>query len=335
MTSTNTQAPLDTAHTVAALRKIHVETERDHEIRSQLQRLLQVDASGNPTSAPVRFTAQRETRGIALIEPAGGGKTTAIAEVLRSIEPLERNTETGAPRVIQVSVESPATQKSLGIAILRELGIPHVSERVKVWELFNMVRQRLLATGTTVLWIDEAHDLFLSKSGREVEDMLKTIKSLMQGEAAVIVILSGTERLGEITSIDQQVNRRFSKFMPKDLVIGGDNAELEDLVCDYCRRAGLAFTPEGNLISRLIHGSRGRFGRAIETTINAIEQALVDGDPALERQHFAEAWGMQEGCAWDRNVFVADDWRSIELDVQAEQFEAERTQRQRRQLRRG
>lgn len=191
-----------------------------------------------------------------------------------------------------------------------------------------MVRQRFLATGTSVLWINEAYDLFLSKSTRNVEDMLKTIKSLMQGEAAVIVILSGTERLGEITSIDQQVNRPFTKFMPRDLVIGGGNAELDALIRDYSRRAGLDFNSEGNVISRLIRASRGRFGRAVETSINAIEQALLEGDRTLDRQHFAEARGMQEGCAWDRNLFVAENWQNTELDVQAEQFGVARTQQQ-------
>lgn len=335
MNKMTTNATPSVPQIMSALRGIHVETERDHEIRAQLQRLLQVDADGKLTPIPVRFTASRETRGIVLVEPAGGGKTTAIAEVLRSIDVLGKNPATGAPQVLQASVESPATQKSLGIAILRGLGMQHVSDRTKIWELFNIVRERVLATGTTVLWVDEAHDLFLTKSAREVEDMLKTIKSLMQGEAAVIVILSGTERLGEITSIDPQVSRRFTKIMPKDLVIGGSNDDLDELVRDYCRRAGLSFNPHGNIVSRLIHGSRGRFGRAIETTINAIEQALLEGHEELERQHFAEAWGMQEGCAWDRNVFAAEDWRGIKLDAQAEQFDAARTARQRQRLSRG
>lgn len=89
---------------MSALRAIHVETERDHEIRAQLQRLLQVDADGNLTPIPVRFTASRETRGIVLVEPAGGGRTTATAEVLRSIDVLGINPATGAPQVLQGSV---------------------------------------------------------------------------------------------------------------------------------------------------------------------------------------------------------------------------------------
>lgn len=117
MNKMTTNAMLSVPHTMSALRGIHVETERDHEIRAQLQRLLQVDADGKLTPIPVRFTASRETRGIVLVEPAGGGKTTAIAEVLRNIHVLGNNPDTGAPHVVQASVESPATQKSLGIAI--------------------------------------------------------------------------------------------------------------------------------------------------------------------------------------------------------------------------
>jgi hypothetical protein len=321
-----------TAQIIEHLRDIHVETERDDEIRKQLRRLLKVDQDGNLTANPVRFTAKLESHGILLIEPTGGGKTTAIAEVLKSFDVLGINAETGAPRVVQCSVENPATQKSVAIAILRKLGISRVSDREKAWSLFDMVRRRIEATGATVLCIDEAQELFLSKSAREIEDTVKNLKSLMQGSAPVILILSGTERLAEINSYDSQVDRRFTKIVPKDLVIGTDNDALDGIIRDYCERAGVTFNPEGAVVSRLIHASRNRFGRAIETTINAIEQALLDGDSILERQHFAEAWAMKETSPWDRNIFVAEAWRSIELDVQAKAFEAARSARQLRRL---
>lgn len=320
------------AQIIEGLRAIHVETERDDEIRKQLRRLLKVGQDGNLTAEPARFTAELETHGILLIEPTGGGKTTAIAEVLKGCDVLEINAETGAPRVVQCAVENPATQKSVAIAILRELGISRVSDREKAWTLFDMVRRRIEATGATVLWIDEAQDLFLSKSAREIEDTVKNLKSLMRGSAAVILILSGTERLAEITSYDSQIDRRFTKIIPKDLVIGTDNDALDEIIRNYCERAKLTFNPDGAVVSRLIHASRNRFGRAIETTINAIEQALLDGDSILERQHFAEAWAMKETSPWDRNIFVAEAWRSIELDVQAKAFEAARTARQLRRL---
>jgi hypothetical protein len=332
MKSTNDVNPNAVAQTIQTLRDIHVETERDDRIQFELRRLLKVDSECNLTPTPVRFTANMETNGILLIEPTGGGKTTAIAEVLKSFDVLGINAETGAPRVVQCSVENPATQKSVGLAILRELGISRVPDRETAWSLFDMVRRRIAATGTTVLWLDEAQDLFLSKSAREIEDTVKNLKSLTRGTAAVILILSGTDRLAEITSYDSQIDRRFTKIIPKDLVIGTDDEALDGIIRDYCERAGVTFNPDGAVVSRLIHASRNRFGRAIETTINAIEQALLEGDSILERQHFAEAWAMKETCPWDRNIFVAEAWRNIELDVQAKAFEAARTARQLRRL---
>jgi hypothetical protein len=315
---------------IQTLRAIHIETDRDRALTSQLRRLLQVDIEGNLLPLPVRFTAGLETRGIALIEPAGGGKTTAVREVLLGFETLAHHPDTGAPRFLHIEVQSPATQKSLGIAILKELGIDAVSDRVKVWEIWDMVRVRLMIAGKIVLWIDEAHDLFLSRSAREIDDMLKMLKSMMQGDSAVIVILSGTERLMEITSYDPQVNRRFTKIRPRDLAIGADEADLEALIHVYCKRACLGFDATGNIASRLIYASRHRFGRAVETIINAIEVALADRDSGLGILHFAESWGMQEGCAWSDNVFVATSWRAIELDGQAAEFDAARSERQKK-----
>ena len=51
-------------------------------------------------------------------------------------------------------------------------------------------------------------DSSVDGSTREIEDMLKTLKSLMQGEGAVIVVLTGSETLWQIASYDDQVKRR-------------------------------------------------------------------------------------------------------------------------------
>ncbi|ODM44531.1 hypothetical protein A9O63_02740 [Cereibacter johrii] len=53
------------------------------------------------------------------------------------------------------------------------------------------------------------------------------------------------------------------------------------IVGKYAAKAGLQFQPDGEIAGRLIHGSRGRFGRAVETTINAIERALAESSGAL------------------------------------------------------
>jgi hypothetical protein len=55
-----------------------------------------------------------------------------------------------------------------------------------------MLNQRFLMLNTAALWIDEAHNLFCADKNL----ILRAVKSLMQGDSAVIVILCVTRRFG-------------------------------------------------------------------------------------------------------------------------------------------
>jgi hypothetical protein len=167
---------------------------------------------------------------------------------------------------------------------------------------------------TAVLWLDEAHDLFCADRGQ----ILRAIKTLMQGDHAVIVILSGTEALDTIIGTDPQVQRRFSTIHWAPLTNERDGDAFVDLTAAYCARVGLQPPPQGDLIKRVFHASRYRFGRAIELIINAIEQALLAEDDDLRGDHFAEVWAMQEGGSTSDNVFWADRWWLIDTDPQQE-----------------
>ncbi len=164
--------------------------------------------------------------------------------------------------------------------------------------------------GVSVLWIDEAHDLFCKDRAL----ILNSLKALMQGDGAVIVILSGTERLHEVILSDKQVDRRFFKTDVPPVGMATDGDDFHQLIEAYCDRAGLRPELSGDLVSRLFHGSRYRFGRSIETLLNAIEAALDAGADWLGNDHFARAWAMQEGCAPGGNVFLVDDWADINPD---------------------
>ena len=239
------------------------------------------------THEPVRYTGGTETNGIAFIEGSGGGKTTAILEVLRNFEPLALNPDTDVPRYLHMKVESPATLRSLGVAILDKLGAEGVGERTKVYEVWNMVRHCLARRGITLVWLDEAHDLFRSTTSTEMSNMFKMLKGLMQGEHPVVLVLSGTERLSAITGLAPQVSRRFTKIRPKPLAFGVDNARIKALVQGYAGKAGFEVTLDDHVINCLIYGSRYRFGRCVVCILEAIECALMDD---------AEPHGMRQRC---------------------------------------
>jgi hypothetical protein len=294
------------------LRDTYVKTPRDQEFRKHFDRLLRRDERGVLLAQPVTLTKTGETRGIALVDGAGGGKTSLVDHALRH-HPAFAITAPETMPVVCARVPSPATLKSLALEILRQSGYPQVSERRERWSLWELVRSRFQGLGTVVLWIDEAHDLFQKRSGSEVQDILKTLKSLMQGEGAVIVILTGIETLWQIASYDDQVKRRYSKIALPPLSNAKDGRALANQIASFCHSADLDPPDDPDLIQRLIFASRERFGRCIENIIHAIEIALTVGAGKLEALHFAEAWAMQEGCAPGANVFLSHRWSQIDL----------------------
>lgn len=309
--------------TVDALRAQYIVTDRDESLQRLLTRLFQSDEDGNLTYKPVLFTAGTETQAISFVDGSGGGKSTTTFEVMRNFTPLAHNPDTGIPRWLHVKVESPATLRSLGIVILKKLGVDKVSDRAKVYEVWDMVRHRLALMGIHLLWLDEAHDLFGQTASAETKNMFKMLKGLMQGEHPIVLLLSGTQRLSQITSLDPQINRRFHKIMPKPLAFGVDNDNLRGIVDGYAEIAKLPVDLDGDAINRLIHAGRHRFGRCIEIIIAAIECALHDGAASLQLRHFAMAWADKESCDIRENVFSAANWASIELEDEDTEVSAE------------
>jgi hypothetical protein len=307
------QKTQETIKTLEELRQIYVGSERDEWFQQHLNRNINGDPMGQGAAKPVAYTAGGESRGVLVLDGPGGGKTSLIHKALREHPDLQPMNEAHRPW-LGVSVPSPATVKSLGWEILRVSGYPEVSERKSGWQVWKLIRARLKLLGTTVLWIDEAHDMFnggIKKN--EIEIMLKMLKTTMQGESAVVVVLSGIEDLGQIASFNDEVKRRFSHLKLPQVTMASNAEELSAVVEAYCETAGLTPQLDKDLIPRLIYASRGRFGRCIENLIHAIEIALLKGDSQLSRDHFAEAWVVQEGCEPGGNVFVSQKWSQINL----------------------
>lgn len=295
---------------MAELRDTYVKTPRDTLFDDHFNRLLKCGNDGSFVADPVLFTNGTETRGVALIDGPGGGKTSLVDHALR-VHPAFIAPPPGTKPVIKVRVPSPATLKSLALEILAESGYPEVSKRRERWMLWQLVRARIKALGTVVIWIDEAHDLFRSGKATETYDILNTLKSLMQSEVGVIVILSGIEDLWQIASYDDQVKRRFTKLSFPPLSNAKDGKPIASQIERFCQRAGLLPPVETDLVPRLIFASYEMFGRCIENMLNAIEVALNASATQLDAQHFAKAWAMQEGCPPQLNVFLAPRWSEI------------------------
>lgn len=296
---------------LAKLQGLHVTSDRDRTVRASVDALLCKDDDGNPLPQPRLFSRGLEIHGLAVSDASGGGKTHIIHSCLTK-HPALGPAGDGPARFMHVTVPSPATLKSLGCEVLRVSGYPEISDRRERWSIWNVVRNRLTALGIVVLWVDEAHDLISTKN--EVKDLLKTLKRLMQGDQGIIVILSGTDLLMDLVYFDDEVNRRFSKIQMPPIIDATEGDALRAVIARFCEIADLERPTERDLVPRLIHGCRGRFGMCIEKSIEAIELALTDGATGLTMQHYAEAWASTDTRPDDQNVFVNPKWASIDLN---------------------
>ena len=311
MMTTNTQD--FNGHIRAAIFDIrgrYVATKRDRDFELALDRLISA-SNDNGRAEPIRFTSTRETRGIIVVDGAGGGKTSLVKRGLAA-HPGLKATDSTKP-VVSITVPNPATLKSVAQEALKATGYIGGDKKRTNWEMWDLLRERFQMLGTVVFWIDEAHDLFPRGSKSEAPQILKTFKSLMQGDGAVIVILSGIESLWDSISFDHQVYRRYSKFQLAPMVATADDKLIWKLLTSFCDRAKLAPPEKGDIVERIIHAGRRRFGLCIEQMISAIEIALLRGDAMLDATHFADAFFAQEACPINENVFLVPRWSAINL----------------------
>lgn len=308
-----TKAKKSNAEIAAILAKLesrHVVSDRDAILRDGIDALLCRDDDDNPLPKPRLFTRGLEIHGLAVSDASGGGKTHILHSTLTKHPALGAGVD-GPARFLHVTTPSPATLKSLGCEILRVSGYPEISERRERWSIWSVVRNRLAALGTVVLCVDDAHDLISTQN--EVKDLLKTLKRLMQGDQGVIVILSGTDLLLDLIHYDPEVNRRFDKIQLPPIIDATEGDELRAVIAQFCEIAGLEPPSEPDLVPRLIHACRGRFGVCIEKSIRAIELALRDGAPWLGLINYSEGWMATETRPHDQNPFASPEWASIDL----------------------
>lgn len=300
---------LEISRILVKLRSLYLDTPRDATFRKHFERLLTRDETGALTHVPVRVTDERETRGIMVIDGAGGGKTSLLARALKRHSAMAPP-EGGLPRYIEARVPTPASFKGMGTTLLQKSGYNAGLNSSSAWQVWDKLRIRLSHLGISVLWIDEAHDFFCA----DRKLILNALKALTQGDDSLIIILSGTERLRDIIRTDPQLMRRFTvqNLPPVDTATDTDN--FLQVINAYCRLAGLDDPAEQDLLPRLFHAGRFKFGRCIETVIDSIEVALNAGASRLSIDHFADCHFMKEGCARAENPFVAREWSLIDLD---------------------
>ncbi|GHF01417.1 hypothetical protein GCM10016455_22950 [Aliiroseovarius zhejiangensis] len=303
------QKAFDIGQKIMALQRRFVTHARYRELEAKFDALLYHRRAG------IELGQHHEAHGIAVIGRSGSGKSTAIRRLFSRHSDLQLLAD-GVVRadVVSLTVPSPATLKHVGHSCLQALGYPIRRDRTSgiIWELVqNHLRQRQ----TMFLHLDEAQDFYSSRFRSEMQDVVNTLKSIMQNRIwPVGIILSGMPGLMDLFDLDTQLARRIEPIHFAPVSYTSDGKSIRSVVEQYAHAGCLgveAIILQAETVRRLIHAASDEFGLVIEIIIGAIEEALVAERKTLGLRDFASAFRRRTGCIDGLNPFLSEDFLAI------------------------
>ncbi len=217
-------------------------------------------------------------------------------------------------------MSTPANLKSVGIAILKALGVHRLNEGLRsdsgtYAEIWEMIYAQLKIQKTEILHLDEAQDLYQNANILQRTAVPNTLKTLTQNNAwPVCLVLSGTEQLERVLNDDYQLGRRLNTMNLAPLSYATDRKSLEKIVKTYIDGAGLHDNSSmtDNFLPRMIVGACARFGIFIEVLIEAVRCAVFSESPSVELEHFSEGYKRRASCTDQFKPFISVEWRKID-----------------------
>lgn len=315
------------AKRAAMIRARPIRSGRDKQVAVHLNRLV-----GNVASA-AHGLIPRE-RALFVIGESGAGKTFALKQQFEANEAFHRyrNVRTGrmVTPLLTHELRSSVTRKTLA-KVLVELLNPDLSipSRMNEDAIVALLKTQLRERGVLYLHLDEAQHLI---KGKDVLSVQNLVKSLLDTEWPVNIILSGVESLSQLLQDDNQLaNRshvmRFERLrfpidanhlrgwlksvIEEDCGLVAEEEMMwtaEELLQDTKRKPGFS----GDFIHRLIVAGCGAFGTIILLARNACLLALENDRKAVGIRHFARAYEDKYGCLPSDNVFTAKAFDHID-----------------------
>ncbi|WP_182084508.1 ATP-binding protein [Aureimonas sp. ME7] len=257
-----------------------------------------------------------EGRMLGVIGPSGSGKTRSLHRCFSNMPEFEGYLNAdGGSVLVSIVAPSPCTLKLLGQTLLRKLGYDSTRD-IKENVVWSMLRQLLPTRGVRFIHIDEVQHLFTNKSENEIQKVRDTLKGLMQApDWPVWLVLSGLLEVADVIERDRQIRRRCHFVEFKALTLSNDRDDVLGIFKQYANRGGVRIRrmPGDEFFLRLLHASGGAAGTTIELVQDAVLEAARAGVEEVGTAHFASVYARRSGCSDQRNVFVVDDWRSLDV----------------------
>ncbi|MFG6591913.1 ATP-binding protein [Sulfitobacter sp. 1A12157] len=276
-----------------------------------------------------------ELKGAMLIGPAGAGKSRIVEEIIKEHHALTQhvgNWQYGT-RILSVVVPGRSTLKETLNAILKALGHPARGRRDEEY-LASLVTTYLKLCGVAAVHLDEVQDSGRYKTKDSTDPFLKVFRNLMQAKDwPVCLIMTATPEATDILNGDKTFLRRMKPMEMRPMTFASDGEVLRDALRQLFEDAGLegsGILSQDEFIKILIHASAGRFGVAVEMSIEAIGACLGEESAEIDMAHFADAYEMRMDCDEELNPFVSVNWKLIDTMNALQRYEEERQVKRRR-----
>ncbi|WP_435988783.1 TniB family NTP-binding protein [Sulfitobacter sp. SH24] len=298
----------DPSACVAWLRERYMKNQRDQLLEEALLAILDTDKQGMLTAKPQRFGLVKETRGVLVTGNTGDGKTALIRRNLTRQPGIGLTDGIEPGQALYIRVPAEATLKGVATDILTQTGYHNVNSKWRTSEVWNMAVNRLATLGITVLWIDEAHHMLEIK--KEVAPVLRRLKSLMQGDRGLALIVSGIQVLDDKVRTDGETDGRFERVCLGPIRTDQDRRDIRQFIDLCCSFVKLVPPSDLHLVERLEFATRGSMGRSIEFSHAAMGRALRRGDGQLRLDDFRRSYDLKRGFS-DDGPFDPEAWPEL------------------------
>ncbi|MBU2866025.1 ATP-binding protein [Pacificibacter marinus] len=258
-----------------------------------------------------------EQKGAALIGPAGAGKSRLAKEVIAEHHALAEDAgdRQFGYRILSVIVPGRATVKETLTEVLTELGVPVHARRDDEY-LGRLVMEYFKECGIAGLHLDEVQDSGRYKTSDSIEVFIKRFRNMMQhSNWPICIILTATPEGRDLINHDPTLTRRLRPIEMKPMTFARDGALLRKTIIKLFHDAGVrdaGILQIDEFIKILIHAAVGRFGVAVEMTIEAIGECLEDDNDEIDMSYFADAYALRMDCDEELNPFVSEYWKLID-----------------------
>ncbi|MEJ2002715.1 MAG: ATP-binding protein [Maritimibacter sp.] len=301
------------ATTLAALKDLHYTFPRETELSEGFEWII------TDYWAKASTNKDFEARGLLVTGPSRVGKTSEIKHVLNKVNDGSTIMPDGRPaHIVSVTLAGRLSWKDLGVHTLRKgLRFPTQGKsRMTQRQIWDMVGYQAREQGVHGIHYDECQHIFPANNEANRAMLLDSFKSLLKDpDWPFMLILSGVDELVHHIGSDEQLAFLLRPVRFREISFGRneDVHELNRLCFAYADKAGVDFTPlsSTDFYRRLSCATANRWGRAIELVIEALIDAVEQGDKTISSAHFCRAFTSTLGLPPGYSPFSVDDFEPL------------------------